>query len=284
LLGGSTASASQPPVVARADLSPLEGGRWRAQLLTTQGDRSARRTIDGETCGEVADATALLLALMIDPAAGAGPVASATPPAASSASATPPEPTPADAGSPSVPASPVEPVESLRFAAGVGAAGDLGSLPKASYGPAATFALLRGPLRLQLGAAYFIPSESSPAGSPPAWGSVSLLAGTLSACAALLPSVGAGLCAGAELGSMRGRSFGVLHDDTVSTTWAAASLMGDLAFSVSDPVWIRLQAGGATPLGKRPQFVLDRGGTPQTVDEPSKLVGRASLAAEYHFP
>lgn len=81
-------AASAERVVARGAVRP-EASRFRLRLSTGEGDAAAERELTADGCQALADAAALILALMIDPGAG--------PPAVPPPDEPPPrEPPPAD--------------------------------------------------------------------------------------------------------------------------------------------------------------------------------------------
>src|SRR6185436_2212514 len=64
-------------LVVRADVTPARDGGWHVALETDNGRRTAKRSLDAASCEELANATALLVAILIDPEAAMrnGPVA-----------------------------------------------------------------------------------------------------------------------------------------------------------------------------------------------------------------
>lgn len=84
LLGGGGDAGA--PLGARVVVARASLGGWHGELATTQGGVTARRSFDGTTCKDVADATALVVALMIEPRA-ASPIAPFAPSPAPSSGA-----------------------------------------------------------------------------------------------------------------------------------------------------------------------------------------------------
>jgi hypothetical protein len=134
-------------VVARAEVSQRDDGMWTVRLTTDRDGTLGERFLEADACRSLADATALVVALTIDPAhviaagaAGTEPEASLPPskPQSPPASAQPSRP---DPRLPSMPA----PISALpqvepstpsgtprppaRFAIAPAIAGDLGTLP-----------------------------------------------------------------------------------------------------------------------------------------------------------
>src|SRR5262245_58840791 len=96
---GPTAARPPKPIEAVASVLRDDQGVWRVHL-ETEGEGATRvRELKGATCAAIADATALILALMIDPTAVASaPVSKPeTAPAAPTAPAPTAPPTPAPA-------------------------------------------------------------------------------------------------------------------------------------------------------------------------------------------
>src|SRR3954469_20446926 len=122
-------------VKASARLEP--DGLWHGQLDTRLGSKTGRRTLQAESCRAVADATALIVALMIDPDA----VAAHRPSPSGSASAAPP-PSSAPPASPAPPDRNEEFGDRPRILSGsalgirLGSliAADTGTLPQPTYG------------------------------------------------------------------------------------------------------------------------------------------------------
>jgi hypothetical protein len=147
LLAGSSPPSSLR-LRARADVTrEIEG--WRLDLTTTSVHGTGRRTITAETCRALADATALILALAVDPerattnralessseAASSAPTDVSTPTSTStstSPSPSPPTPTPIPPQSPPRPSA---------FAIGALALADIGTLPSFAPGLGAIFAV-----------------------------------------------------------------------------------------------------------------------------------------------
>ncbi len=151
LLGGSDAPAPTMHVTARAQVT-ASGAGVKVLLATTAGGATGTRTFEASNCKEAADATALILALMIDPArvvsgskALVAPVIASVMPsvsaaASSSASAAPPvlpsvASTSASASTSMAPlGSPTERAPKIELLLGTGPLVDVGSLPSVAPG------------------------------------------------------------------------------------------------------------------------------------------------------
>jgi hypothetical protein len=280
--------------------------------LETPGEGSTQaRELRGATCKAVADAAALILALMIDPDAAARddeapsetnepdkagadrsdaaaknpenqapPIApqAGTAPPASPAPPSSPTPRPPQEPAPRAPAGSAQPIE-LRLSAWAGA--DIGSLPGLAPGFGALASIGFGAPRVAVGIAFW-PDKSgfledlSSAGSD-----VGLLAGELGICGALLQKpIEIAPCAAVEIGELYATGFGVVNPRRGGAVWVALKGGGAL-------VWRPLKAPFAglgltarieavIPL-VRPRFVIEKVGP---VHSPAYVAGRGALGVE----
>jgi hypothetical protein len=307
LMGGPHNGA---PVEARARVARADAGRWSVHLVTVREGATGERSLEASSCRSLADATALIIALTIDPArvaanrpgpdldASAGPVDSAngggsqdgateaTPATPESA---PPQPLPPTTAA-SAKAAPKEAppkkapdrpgLRSDRFAIVASVGGDLGSLPKPAYGFTLALALLAGGFRFEAYGAYWPAQPSYVAAFPSDGGQVRLITGGLRACYAVVRGVlELGPCAGLELGAMHGEGFGVLSPSASDGLWFAASLTGRAAWRIIGPFGLALDVGAFVPF-RRDQFFLTQLGD---VHQAALVEGRAVLGPELRF-
>jgi hypothetical protein len=233
-----------PPahVSARAVVEQTASGHWNVRLTTVRDGASGERVVESESCQSLADATALILALTIDPervaarapgasAAASSSVAAPTPaltspsasapasaPASVSASVPPPPPPPPSAVPTTAPSA-APPVESSStrqgapgptlFALFAQVGGDVGTLPRAAFAIGGGVALTLGRFRVE-GYGTYLPPQATYAATLQSLGTnVDLLAGGLRGCFfPLVGSLEAGGCAGLELGELHGHGFG----------------------------------------------------------------------------
>lgn len=273
---GERGARPPKPIQATATVAQDEHGGFRVHL-ETQGDGEARvREVRGASCAAIADATALILALMIDPAAVAerDPAAPAPPPA-------PPRrpPPPAPPASPPraprpAPRAAAVPL-SFRFAAWVG--GDVGSLPGVALGLGGTAALVYGPLRFELGVAGWPDRASSLASRPAAGGDVSLVAGKSGACF-LFPVARFEIapCTAFELGRIHAAGFGVSTPSEGSALWSALHAGALATWFPIERIGLSLRLDAVFPFS-RPRFVLENVGP---VHQASPVAGRAAFGVE----
>jgi hypothetical protein len=157
LLRGGKAAASKPiRVAATVTASAERGGGFRVRIETPGGESGVKRgrELHGASCAAVADATALVIALMIDPSAAAA--ASSTPAVSPAASSAEPPP-PAGSAAPAERAAPPSPPPPS-----IGSPPPSTGLPPPSTGspPPSTGSPPNAPARL--------PAPSTPPAAPPA--------------------------------------------------------------------------------------------------------------------
>lgn len=309
LLGeGSDRSRS---IDARARVE-REGSVWRVSLTLRDGDAAGTRMLDAESCLAAADATALIVALAIDPsrvAQAESRVASAESTAALDGGAVPDDDARAtEDAAPSIaadadlhparnvasfvpPASPAAlgpqvvdqtpaAMDPARIALAAGLVFDDGTLPSPSFGMGGALAWTPHPLRLELAGAYFPTRRSQLDATPTRGGDFSLVAGALRGCYELTSGrVTLAPCGGAELAWMRAQGFGVDVPLGADGVWASV-VAGALAEVPLTPTFgVRTQLDGVFPLS-RPRFEL-AGIAP--VHSPAFASVRASLSLGARF-
>jgi len=292
-----------PPanVSARAVVEHTASGHWNVRLTTVRDGMTGERVVESESCQSLADATALILALTIDPSrvaarapgaasapasstvASAAPSASAAAPAPASASALPTapptaSPTPATTSVPAPPsapppeAAPTRPGASgptlVALFAQVG--GDLGTLPRAAYAVGGGAALTFGSFRVEGYGTYLPQQAAHPVAFPNLGTNIHLLAGGLRGC--FLPlhgSVEAGGCVGLELGDLRGQGFGpslpnqyyLFTPGNGGGLWVATTLSGRVSWRIARSFALDLDVGLVVPL-ERDTFQFDNPDNP----------------------
>lgn len=295
LLGSADAAE---PVHVTARVTPSPSREWRAELRTETRGTPGTRTLVAPSCPALADAVAVIVAWMIDPAVRAFTAPPTPETTAPDAPAPPPARPPPDA-SPTAPetaapppAAPVaEPVRSAppsrssssrgwRVRVSVGARGDLGPLPSFAVGPAARVSIVRGRVRLFLHGAWRPTQRFERTASPSTGGAFDLWNVGFGACLRW-PSrtVTPTLCASLEGGALSGAGFGVTRPDTDTQPWLAASAGG--GFEVPLTSWLSLSARvSALVPWVRPRFVLVNVGE---VHQPSPVGLASEIDAEVIF-
>lgn len=289
-------------VAARADVTLTKAGTFRVTLVTTGADVAGRRTFEAETCRELASASALILAITVNPQLSSGPLEPAPPPnpepttpgseAANDAPAPPTAP-PAlpDRSSATKAPAPYAPSGSRKhFGASVAFAGDIGSLPSADGGVEAALAWVGGSgerIRVEAAGRLFLSSKKE--GSTNAGADFRSLGAGVRGGYALLKTDGAqvGPLLGVELDHIEAAGFGGTTSFDPNATFLCGSA-GVLAvwspFRGVPSFALRLSVEAVVPL-ERPEFVVREPAptSATTVHQPAIVAGRAALGMEMFF-
>jgi len=306
LLGPS--ETSRGTIVARA-VVVQEGEAFRLELRAADasaGGAGGSRSLTGESCRTVADAAALIVALMIDPEAvavaqagspvvDAPPLAESTPPIPPPAvepvvppSPSPPRAAPEETASGLAPvpvaattaSSPLVRAESPAFV-GAGIVGDLGSLPGLAFGPSLHGGLVFGALDLRLRLLFLPPRRSAAEAPPTAAGDLWLFAGGVAVCwTPLRARIELGACGGLEGGVMLGEGSGVTRSVRDGAPWIGPWAVARAAFEVTPWLAASVALEAMVPLN-RPAFVIEGVGT---IHRAGPVVGRLAPALEVRFP
>lgn len=279
----------------------LEGDRWRARLSLIDADGRSERSFTAASCAALADATALIVAVTLDPVAVASTHASVR-----SSSERAPEPEPAAKPEPAVepkpaieadPPSEREPASDVAIASSSADADPEPNWPEdlrvgfslhggAGWGPVATVAgqfggrvALLGPRwRAELGGRWATPrrlESNGAAGIFDAW--VIEVRGCFVPTARKLEFP---LCPGIELGSVRGRGDAPTSDpDEASFLWVAPGLSQGLSWVPVERFAIGLELGLLVPL-TRGDFVVGE----STIASLPLVGGRALATLEVRLP
>jgi len=268
----------------RVQISETPRHRWRLRLemigQRPNGDGTpavrGSREIEGATCGELAEAAAVAIAISvrsISPEAGAPPLDRPAPPAASAP--TPIVATPAASPPPIRPtpeALPWRPTIALALAV------DSGALPNTGLGVDVEATLQRGALRVAALGTWFGSRETVAANG--AGGTFQLAIGGALVCFAPRRGRWTGLaCGGFELGRLTGTGLRVARPETGVAFWRAARADLGVTATLGSRMALTLRAGASAPFS-RPEFVLDGA---DLVYQPSRLAGRFTAGLEVGF-
>jgi hypothetical protein len=301
LLGPDDPTAAR--VEAHAQVERAGDASWRVHLTTLRDGATGERVVESSSCRSLADATALIVALAIDPqrvaanrpslaaAAGSAPTASAS--GAASASAPPPlpVPTPPPASAPrpaptpipapsSAPTPPPPPLPPSPFSIFAAVSGDPGTLPGAAYGftfgaavfPSAAF-------RLEAYGSYWPSQHAQDSSTPGAGGEVFLADGGMRGCwLPLHANLELATCGGLEAGLLHGQGENIAHTLSADSFWLAATGLARLTWRVGPNLALFLDASFAIPLYSAP-FGLDK----TTIYQAAPIEGRASVGPELRF-
>jgi len=242
---------------ATATVTQAEDGSWKVELVTEIDGHKGTRTLDARTCEELADATSLIVALMIDPQ--------------TKRRSRPPPIRDALTGSPSQQQAPVGP---SKVGVGIELSGiaDSGTLPAAAMGLQAAGRWHLGPATLEAHGAWWPGTTATMSDRPSIGGDFRLVAAGVLACLSAR-SAGVSACFGPEVDHMTGKGNGVSSPGTGAATWVGplVALRGEVP--LTSWLSILLQAGAMVPL-QRPEFVIEGAGV---VHRPAPVAARASL-------
>jgi hypothetical protein len=255
-------------------------GLYHARLRTHLRDADGERSLTAASCPLVASATALVLALTIDPTLAVEPQESepSPPPPASPPPAPPALSAPREESVAPAPAATRE-SSSLTVAPGAAALVDVGSLPSPAIGGAVEIAVDKGWASLRAEGAAFGAQHVDAGSRAGAGGRFTLLAASLRGCA------GAGAlwrvegCVGIELDRIVGEGFGVSSPGSATRVSAGARAGVRLAFRPAPLLSVPVALDAIVPLN-RPTFVLGNVGT---VFRPAPVAIRASIGLVVHF-
>jgi hypothetical protein len=263
-VAGPTPSPAQRPE-ARAVVRRGPKDTWQLELTTRVGDLSGERRLSAPSCLELMRAAALVLALMINPAASAEP----PPPP-------PPPPPPLIVEPP-----PPPPAQTPPFFVGIDVAAGTGLLPGASVGLELRLgwaeAHLQGELRAS---AWSSKSAASPA-DPSTGGTFDLSDAGGAGCVRALPShfVTPAVCLGGLVMRLHGVGSGVSDPGRATAWWPGAFAEANVYLHITVRHGLRAAAEGIVPIG-RPTFALAGVGS---VWRPSAVAARGILGWEVHF-
>lgn len=301
LLGGASATAEDAHVAARARVEPTKTG-YRVELATTVAGMKGSRTLDAQTCKGAANATALILALMVNPARvtsaaastsssvavvpseiASAPLASTSESASTSTSAsivTPPVVASAPSSAPSASPPLVTLPARTRWSLSEGAVLDFGSFPTTAFGAFAAGALSWGRARLELALVYLPRTRITVDGTS---------AGATFRLLGLEPRVGweivhaplASLLAtiGLDVSRIDATGFGVTNPSSGGAFRVGGALGALGSLRLSPRVAARLHVAAIVPVN-RPDFGFDGGGG---VHHEPAVTGRATLGLELGF-
>ena len=233
-------TTSSEPIRAQGTIRRAPSGEYRLRLRTQVGESEGERAIVGKDCRELADAAALVLALLFHPEMAAP----ATPP---------PAPPPASPAQPPRPPAKGPP----RFGVGLDAVLATRALPGMGEGLGVRFFHRRGAWTAELGLTGFLPIESRAPLLPGAMASFLRLESALRLCASTASDrrLGAALCVGGAVVRLRGRSAGVSDAGQATAYWPEALLAGVARLTVTAALHLRL-AAEIHGLGDRPDFAI----------------------------
>jgi hypothetical protein len=240
LLARPIAALAAPRMIAQGSVQRESSGKWQLSLRIDMGDRTSEETLIARQCRALADAMALKLALIIDPLGVAGAVE----PRRSVALSSNREPLASAAAQRSSPRARAD-GDSARVAVRLGGVAGLGYLPGVSRGASLYGSLALSSFRVELGGQVETGDDAYSSQVRSIGVHLALISGALRTCVETTRGpIALPLCAGLELGVMRGTGFGVPNPASASSLWAAALLSSGARVPLSQrwAVWIEVSA------------------------------------------
>ena len=305
ILEGSTVTAH--PVDARAAVTRTRKG-WHVELAIRSDQGSGERSLDADSCAELASAVALIVALAVDPtrrALAPAPTPPApTPPTPPTATPPPDAAPPAIDAGPSAP-SPLRPADvsdeedGPRLAIGAAGAADFGTLPSPALGGTVSVAGLYRWVRVEARGRIFASQRANDTARPSQGVDLRELGLDVRACFAVLETgrtardgLAISPCLGIDASRVSGSGFG---GEGTGTTAATSTLSGTGAllgleagvlgtWALGSVVALRVGLDLLVPTS-RPAFVVlaADGTTASTLHKPAAFAGRIDLGAELRF-
>jgi hypothetical protein len=259
-------------------------GRWELTLVIGSGTSGARsRRLEGNSCREVADAAALVLALALEKGepdsrqggpASIGKAAGQTQNQAASVRGQNPTAFRHLTGERSAATAP------LQWAIGAFGAVDPLSLPQIAPGAGLRVWLKQESMRLEIASAYFPPRRAEPTGGPEA-GDFDLLVAAVQGCWLIgVPIIDTALCGGAEVGTLSGKGVGVVAPTREYAPWLAPMIGVHAAWEFMEHQAITWGGDVLLPVG-RDRFVIVGLGSAHRAPP---LTARGMVGWELRFP
>ncbi len=288
LLGSTPGPYANTNVSVRATAGEESSGRWLGTLETRSGPNTGKRTLRAESCKAVAGATALIIALMIDPDAVVAHQAQASqvPPAKDDSKIAKPAVTPiapVDKQSPRTSPGSIElPTSQNFFFLGPEIAIDWGSMPSVSAAVGGHLGIMTRLLSFEVDLFEWTQSRATISGTdPPVGGKFSYFTASLSAC----PHLGQGdfqygLCVDGEYDRMKAEGFGGNVNYGNSFSWLSVGGGALARWRIGQRFSIPIRAGAVVPLAY-PVFRLN--GISDEVHRPNSVSLRALLGVDLTF-
>ncbi len=290
LLGGPASPRNPGGLTVHARVA--HEGNWSVSLEARSGSTLRTRNLRAQTCRGLSDATALILALMIDPEAvairrllpaapdeateGAAPVPVPAP-------APTPTPTPTPASPESAPPGPSAPASRrLGVSLGVPFSIESGSLPELEYGVGANVALRIDSVRFELSITYWLRTAVARVAEPPGvGGTFNLVSGALFGCYQWRwHAFEFGPCAELDAGRIEANGLAVSHPARAYPLWLAVGGGALGAVRLDDRWVIPLHLDLLVPLDRRDFMVQNVTGA---IYQTASLAERLAMGLEYRF-
>jgi hypothetical protein len=239
------AGADRParePIVASGEIRRDPSGGYLLSLRTAVGGTTGERVLSGQDCRQLAEAAALILAMLINPRA---------------ADLEAPSPLPALPPAPPPPPPPPPPSPRPGLGVGVDALLATGVLPGLAEGLSLRVFYGKGIILVAAQIAGFLPQQVDAPVWPGATASFYRLDSSLAACATT-PSdrrLGGMLCLGGSVARLHGRSAGIADPGEATSYWIEALVEPSMHVHVTSSLRLRL-AGDLRGFGSRPDLAV----------------------------
>ena len=245
LLDSPEPAPPDTPVQAAATATHT-GKRWHVDLVAEAKGSKERRAFVGDTCISVVDATALVLAIMVNPekvATYQSRVARPVPPPP------PPRPAPIPPSPSPSPLAPHAPPPTVFGSVAVFGAVDIGTLPTVGAETGIALGLVVRRLQLDL-VGIAEPFHAAPLAAVPDGGvRARLLRGGGRACVSLLDGAfDVSPCIGAELVSMKVRAYGVTKPEEADGAWGEAVVGAGVGWTITYGMGLRADGAAQIPM------------------------------------
>lgn len=266
-----------PQEVAVRAVASSDAGGWQLQLSTRAGRVEQLQTLRADSCEGLADATALIVAVMLDPVGAASRISVAEPVAERGLTPAP-EPAPAAEESPPEPEQIRTAPTRWSFGLGLGLGGERGAVPRGTGGARLTLFARRRRFEARVHGSYWIPRATREPGAR-------VQLGTAGVAACFVPAVGAlqiPVCAGLEGGGLQAQGDRVPNDQTATLPWLAATVGPSLRWWVRPRFGLFAAAEAFLPL-VTPQVTLRSAGGQRVVHQPAVAGFRGFLGISVRF-
>lgn len=270
LLGTRASQAAGASIEVR--ISRLESDRYQAEIEARREGETGERSLHGESCARVSEATVLIAALVLDPSGAALRTA---------AQKVEPDPKPQAEADDEEDVD--EPGPPLRFSIAARAVGDAGSLPTLTAGASLALGASLGALRFELQALAFLAQDAT---SGPVGGSgarIGLYSGALRTCLdaahAFDRTFTLAPCLAIEAGLSTGEARGISDGQSRRGLWTAGLIGFSARQLFADALFLELLAEIGAAL-HRPRYQIDGFGG---VFQASPVIGRTALSAGWIF-
>lgn len=280
---GRSLAADGPQLHAQAEVTTVDRG-YALALVTELDGESGMRTLEAQRCDELASAAAVIVALIADPHADAGPAPPPPPP--------PPKPEPEPAADdarededaadsaevleieePETPSTPIVVRGSVR----ADLLADFGSMPSLGVGPSLALGVRLDRTAIELSGQYLPSNDIDDRGR--VLGAVQLWSVGLGLCHAFGARPAVGPCARVEYGRMSGSGDEVRIPQSDGGVFAAAFFGLRLDVALLQPLTLCAEIAAGLPIA-RTLFTVEGVGH---VHEPAPLLGRVRTGAELRF-